>query len=379
MFPFGANSKSIVGLDIGSHSIKAVELRRAGKGWSPYRMGIKLLPPNVVSGGKIKDNDAMAQLLRDLWSEARFSCKRVSVGVGGPSVIIKKIQLPLMTELDLEDQISLEAEEHIPFDIEEVYLDFQILDQAAETMDVMLTACKRELVDSRLAPLIAAGLNPVVCDLDLFGVVNAFNMFCQPRQKKVSAKKVVFKKGSEKKGGESDSTAVVEVALLVNTGATNLSLAIIANGIPTFTRDHAFGGGRLLQEIMQNQEISLEEAELLVRQGQDSQKRPWVPAARELVVTPFLEQLGGLIRQSVEFYQNSHPNQRVSEVFVSGGSALLAETATNLTTFLNLPVQIVNPLTALGGKGVPDTAKTIRAEMLPEFLVAMGLALRGGG
>ncbi|MBF0428570.1 MAG: type IV pilus assembly protein PilM [Magnetococcales bacterium] len=363
MFPFDAHHPSIVGLDIGTASIKAVELRRAGKGWNLHRIGFKSLPPKAVTNGKIKDKEIVVQLLRDLWTEARFGSKRVAIAVGGPSVIIKRIQLPLMTELDLEDQISLEAEEHIPFDIEDVYLDFQILGRTGEQMDVLLSACKKELVDNRLEAPREAGLNPVLCDLDLFCVANAFESFCMPTAKKPQAKKTP----PPEKGEKGEATA------LINIGSAHLNVAIIANGMPDFTRDHAFGSERMVQEIMQNQGISFEAAELLIQQHKESQNSAWPPENRTPIVQSFLDQLGNLVKQSVEFYQTGHTNQAVSTIYLSGGCAILPEMVSTLNEFLNLPVRTANPLAGVHGK-IPTT---VPAETSPSFMVAMGLAVRG--
>ncbi|MBF0271441.1 MAG: type IV pilus assembly protein PilM [Magnetococcales bacterium] len=369
MIPFASFDKPVVGLDIGTTAIKAVELRHSGRQWSVHRVGWKPLPPKAVSGGKIKEKEVVVQTLRELWAESRFGCKRVAIGVGGPSVIIKRIPLALMSELDLEDQIALEAEEHIPFDIEEVYLDFQILERGPEQMDVMLTACKKELVDNRLEAPREAGLNPVLCDLDLFGMINAFGQFCPT----AAGAKGLSKAAKAKKTDQTAKTDKTEATALVNAGASHLSVAILANGVPEFIRDHAFGGERLLQELQQQNSLGTEEAERMIRLGQDAQNRPWSPTQRQPMVQAFLEQMAGLIRQSVDFHNAAHGNQRVGSVHVAGGCALLPELPTQLGELLNLPVQRVNPLSGLHG--------TIPAALRPDnatgFLVALGLALRG--
>ncbi|MBF0189858.1 MAG: type IV pilus assembly protein PilM [Magnetococcales bacterium] len=365
MIPFASFDKPVVGLDIGTTAIKAVELRRSGRQWSVHRVGWKPLPPKAVAGGKIKEKEIVVQTLRELWAECRFGCKRVAIGVGGPSVIIKRIPLALMSELDLEDQIALEAEEHIPFDIEEVYLDFQILERGAEQMDVMLTACKKELVDNRLEAPREAGLNPVLCDLDLFGMINAFGQFCPAAAGSHPPKTA--------KNHKSDPAAKIESTALVNAGASHLSVAILTHGVPEFIRDHAFGGERLLQELQQQNNLSAEEAEQMIRQGHDSQNRPWSPAQRQPMIQAFAEQMSGLIRQSVDFHNASHGNQKVGSVHVSGGCALLPELPARLGELLNLPVHKVNPVSGLHGT-VPAA---LRPDNATGFLVALGLALRG--
>ncbi|MBF0339711.1 MAG: type IV pilus assembly protein PilM [Magnetococcales bacterium] len=356
MFPFGGVSKPVVGLDIGATAIKAVELHRSGRRWSVHRVGWKPLPPKVVSGGKVKDKEAMVQALRELWSDARFGCKRVAIAVGGPAVIIKRIQVPLMSELDLEDQIALEAEEHIPFDIEEVYLDFQILERGAEQMEVLLTACKKEVVDNRMEAPREAGLEPVACDMDLFCLANAFDAFCRP--------------ALAAKGEKSDK---IPATTLINVGASHLSVAILVNGLPEFTREHAFGTERLLQELQQNQGRSYEDAERMIRLGRDSRDVPWPGEEREAALNSFLEQMAGLIRQTVDFHHAGHPNQRVGTVFVAGGCAAIPELPGTLQSVINLPVVRLDPLSGLAG----TTPAPLNSGNAPAFLVALGLALRG--
>ncbi|MBF0294117.1 MAG: type IV pilus assembly protein PilM [Magnetococcales bacterium] len=364
MFSLGAHHKPTVGLDIGTTSIKAVELRRSGSGWNLHRIGVKPLPPKSVVGGKIKDKATVTQAIRDLWSEARFSGKRAAISVGGASVIIKKIQLPTMTELDLEDQISTEAEEHIPFDIDEVYLDFQILSHGAESMDVLLSACKKEVVDNRLEAPREAGLDPVLCDLDIFCVANAVETLC------LSGKKTQ----PIKKPAKGEKLEPSPATMLVNAGHTHLNLAVTVNGWPDFTRDHTFGGDKMIQEIIQAHDLSAEEAEHMLIHGRDARDRPWPAASREVVVHAFLEQLSNLVKQSLDFFNAGHPAQKVGELYLSGGCAMLPEAIPFLNRMLNLPVRTANPFARMTGHA---GLRALGPERAPEFLVAAGLALRG--
>ncbi|MBF0212083.1 MAG: type IV pilus assembly protein PilM [Magnetococcales bacterium] len=370
MFPFGSLDKPIVGLDIGTSAIKAVELRGSGRKWSLHRIGWKALPPKAVTGGKVKDKEVVVQALRELWTEARIGCKRVAIGVGGQSVILKRIPLALMSEMDLEDQLALEAEEHIPFDIEEVYLDFQILERGAEQMEVLLAACKKELVDNRLEATREAGLNPVLCDLDLFSMANAYDIFSAVGDGQVKHKNT----------GKSKTTAAppekgekIPATALVNAGASHLSVAILVNGLPESTRDHAFGGERLLQELQQNASCSFEEADRMIRLGTDTQGRPWSAESRDPLVQAFLEQMGTLIRQSMDFHLAGHPNQQITSVQVGGGCAPLAELPDTLESLLNLPVRVITPWSGLHGSLPPQ----LDPKNAPGYLVALGLALRG--
>ena len=368
MLPFLSKYKAIVGLDIGTTSIRAVEIRPAGKGWRLHRWGHQPLPLDTIVDGKVKNSDTIVSALTSLFEKTGFSTKRVAISVGGPSVIIKNIQLPFMTELELEDQISMEAEEHIPFGIDDVNLDFQILKQDEENLNVLLTACKKESLDEYIKVVEEAGLIASVCDLDICCIVNAHDAFVSPGS--IGAVKKPKKK---KKGGkEPDANVEESVISLVNTGGSYLNVVILVGAVPTFTRDYAFGTKSLIQQIGQELEIPFEEAEQLLVGGETPEQKQVL----EEHMPPFEDQLLSTIRQSLDFYKTSNPNQPVTELNLSGPCAQIPGLEQRLSEQLAIPVKFSNPLNGLkAGRG--GGYRPLSKSLAPRFMVALGLALRG--
>ncbi len=284
---------------------------------------------------QIKQSAIVSQSIKDLLQETGIKTKRTAISLGGSAVITKKIQIAVMTELDLEDQIALEAEEYIPFDIEEVYLDFQIISQDKESMDVLLTACKKDLVNSHTDVVRQAGLDPRICDLDLFCLSNAYQHFIQAEE----------------------SGAVI----LVHVGAALLNIAIMnTHGNPGYIRDHAFGGRLLVSE----------ENWLADRSDRDKQHPELVNFQTE-IINPFLDQLHQQINQALHFYKTSNPDSSITGVWISGGCALLPGVVPFFVDKLGLPVRIADPFVKLKQTTHP------MAPLAPRFMVALGLALRG--
>ena len=388
----------IVGLDIGSSAIKVAEIRPSGKQWHLFRHGIKSLPPEAVMDGQIKQAEIVTQAIKDLLMETAITTKRVAISLGGPSVITKKIQLAVMTELDLEDQIVLEAEEYIPFDIEDVYLDFQIIGQDDKNMDVLLTACKKDLINSHAQVVRQAGLDPRICDLDLFCIANAYQAFIQQP----------FIPHAVVAGEDAQNGAVV----LVNIGSAFLNIAIIHHsGIPGYIRDYSLGGRQVIQDSQTRYDISVSEAEKLVLMAgnlaqslvpdsltqnnsvRDSQHLELVDFQTE-IVNPFLEKLLQQIQQAIHFHKTGNPDQAVTGIWISGGCALLPDIASFIGDKFGIPVQMADPflnllqtsnkrslgyggLFANKGEDVKTHIRQNLQAMAPRFMVALGLALRG--
>ncbi|MEO5376933.1 MAG: pilus assembly protein PilM [Magnetococcus sp. DMHC-6] len=349
--------KSIIGLDIGSNAIKAVELKPSGKKWQLHKYGIKSIPQEAIVNSQIKDMEGVARTIRELMAEAHFTSKQVAISVSGSAVIVKKIQVGAMSLLDLEDQIPLEAEEYIPFDIEEVHLDFQVLGQHDEQMDVLLTACKKDLINQRLEAVETAGLQAKICDLDLFCLANSFELILR-------------------------APSDIENAMaLVNIGASLTNITILIGSDPIFTRDHLFGANLLTKEIQQRYELSYSEAELLQSRAATNQKdnkenNPIPHDYQEEVVRPFFEQLGRQIGQSIDFYKANHPQKPVKAVLISGGGGLTPGLGDFLTEQLGIETRLANPF---DGIKLNDSVKKdpILTAMGPRFMIAVGLALRG--
>src|SRR6478752_2042079 len=242
---FGLNkSKSIVGLDIGSSAVKAVELRPNGKGFKVGAVAIEPVPPDSIVDGAIIDGGAVADAIKRIFQNKAFKTKDVAASLSGNAVIVKKISLPVMTESELAESIQWEAEQYIPFDIQDVNLDYQILDAGAGpdskgTMEVLLVAAKKEKIADYTGVISQAGRVPVVVDVDAFALQNAFEV---------------------NYGLEPDA-----VVVLLNAGASAININIITGDQSVFTRDISMGGNSYTEAVQKELNLPFESAEQIKR------------------------------------------------------------------------------------------------------------------
>ena len=349
MFSWLARPKGLVGLDIGTSSVKAVQLQRSRKRYRLVELGIAPLHPDTIVDGQIMDADAVTNAIRQIFAENKIGLKDVAVSVSGHSVIVKKIAVPQMKPDELREGIAWEAEQHIPYSIEDVNLDFQILgsgDNGKGEMDVLLVAVKKDIVNQYLAVISAAGLRAAVVDVDAFAVENAFEM--------------------------SERVRPDEVVALVNIGAAITTINVIRGGCSEFTRDSALAGNRYTESLQKGLGLSYEQAETLKMggtvQGHDvAEARP--------VFEMVNGELAGEIRRSFEFYRSSMQGGAIDRVVLSGGGSRLPDLPSYLSHALDLPVEIANPLreiTADPRKFDPEYLSFIA----PQMAVGVGLALR---
>ena len=235
-------SRSVVGLDIGSSAVKAVELKASGKGFRVAAYGSEPIPPDSIVDGAIIDSAAVAESIRRVFESKAFKTKEVAASLSGNAVIVKKISLPVMTATELDESIYWEAEQYIPFDIQDVNLDYQILDagggpDSKGTMEVLLVAAKKEKIADYTGVIAQAGRTPVVVDVDAFALQNAYEL---------------------NYGFEPDS-----VVVLLNAGASAININIIANAQSVFTRDISLGGNAYTEAVQRELNLPFESAELL--------------------------------------------------------------------------------------------------------------------
>ena len=349
MFSWLSPPKGLVGLDIGTSSVKAVQLQRSGKRCRLVALGIAPLHPDTIVDGLIMDADTVTNAIRQIFAENKIGLKDVAVSVSGHSVIVKKIAVPQMKPDELREGIAWEAEQHIPYSIEDVNLDFQILgsgDNGKEEMDVLLVAVKKDIVNQYLAVISAAGLRAAVVDVDAFAVENAFEMSEQVRPD--------------------------EVVALVNIGAAITTINVIRRGCSEFTRDSALAGNRYTESLQKGLGLSYEQAET-VKMGGTVQGHD-VAEARP-VFEMVNGELAGEIRRSCEFYRSSMQDDAIDRVVLSGGCARLPDLPSYLSHALELPVEIANPL-----REITADPKRFDPEYLafiaPQMAVGVGLALR---
>src|SRR3954454_10960726 len=234
-------SKSVVGLDIGSSAVKAVELKAAGKGFKVVAFAIEPVPPDSIVDGAIIDGAAVADAIRRIFENKAFKTKEVAASLSGNAVIVKKINLPVMTEAELAESIYWEAEQYIPFDIQDVNLDYQILatgtsEESAGTMDVLLVAAKKEKIADYTGVISQAGRSPVIVDVDAFALQNAYetNYGLEPEA----------------------------VVVLLNAGASAININILTGDQSLFTRDISIGGNAYTEAVQKELNLPFESAEL---------------------------------------------------------------------------------------------------------------------
>jgi type IV pilus assembly protein PilM len=346
-------AKSLVGLDIGSSAVKAVELKAAGKGYKVTAFGAESVPPDSIVDGAIIDGAAVADAIRRLFDGNKIQTKDVAASLSGNAVIVKKITLPVMTEGELAESIYWEAEQYIPFDIQDVNLDYQILDpgdaaNGKATMDVLLVAAKKEKIADYTGVIAQAGRTAVVVDVDAFALQNAFevNYGIQPDQ----------------------------VVVLLNAGASATNINILQGDQSVFTRDISAGGNAYTEALQKELNLPFDQADQLKRgQAVDGVT---VDDARP-VLRAVTENLMLEIQKTFDFFKASAASDRISRIVLSGGASRAEGFPEMLGERLQAPVESFDPF-----KRVAFDAKKFNAdpaEMAPTAAVAVGLALRRVG
>jgi type IV pilus assembly protein PilM len=349
-----AKSKLTVGLDIGSSSVKLVQLKEKRGGFVLEAFGSAPLPPEAIVDGALMNSAAIVAAIQEVVAQQKVKAKEVAIGVRGHSVIIKKIAMPRMSQEELDESIQWEAEQYIPFDVKDVNIDTQILTpegDAAGQMDVLLVAAKKDLINDYAAVCAEAGLTATVVDVDAFAVQNAYEA--------------------------NYDLGAGETVVLINVGAAVTNINVISRGITTFTRDVTMGGNAFTEEIQKQLNISYDEAEALKVGGQ-GETDAVVPQEVERVIQGVADQMGGEIQRSLDFYAATAADARIGRVYLSGGTARIPALFKVIEARAGVPVEILNPL-----KNIEiDNRKFDPATLLaaaPAAAVAVGLALRRAG
>ena len=355
-----AKGKLALGLDIGSTSVKMILLKEQRKrGQVSYALqsfGMKPLPPEAIVDGALMNSTAIVQALQELMSELKVKNKEVAIGVSGHSVIIKKIQMPRMSQEELEESIQWEAEQYIPFDVKDVNIDTQILDaggnDATGQMDVLLVAAKKDMINDYTTVVSESGLQPVVVDVDAFAVQNMFATNYDVPDK--------------------------ETVVLINAGASVVNINIISNGATVFTRDVTIGGNQFTEEIQKQLNVSYEEAEALKIGGTRGDSDAVVPQEVERVLQSVAEQVAGEIQRSLDFYAGTAVDATFTKVYLSGGTAKIPALFKTIESRVGVPVEILNPFRKIDVDNRKFDPSFIM-EVAPMAAVAVGLALRKPG
>ncbi|MDX8397891.1 MAG: type IV pilus assembly protein PilM [Mariprofundaceae bacterium] len=351
---FSGNNEGLVAIDISSTGVKLVELSHSHSGYEIKAMAHVPLPRDAIVESTVIDSMAVSQALLDVLEAAGTSTHKVAIAVSGNAVIIKNISMPTLTELELETQIEFEADQHVPYDIEDVYLDFQILGENVddkEQMDVVLVACKREIVDDYQLVLSEAGLEAKCVDCAVFALENA-------------AEAAGLMENDVVDSFEEDSTGAIA---LINIGANLMNINILQNGHMAFVRDQFYGGQNLTEEIQKEHNLSYQAAE-------DLKKGSFSDVSAEAVERFYIGLTSELVR-SLDFYAANHAENPVQKLYLMGGTALLPNIATEIEQRLGIDAEVVNPFNKIKvnpKKFDQDYLNSIG----PMLMVPIGLALR---
>jgi len=349
-----AKGKNAVGLDIGSSSIKVCQLKETKKGVALLSFGMIPLPPEAIVDGALMNSTAIVDAIRELFQSQKIKAKDVAISVSGHSVILKKINLPQMTEEELEESLKWEAEQYIPFDINDVNIDHYTLnrDNGQGQMDVLLVAAKKDMINDYTSVVAEAGLSPVVVDVDAFAIQNQFEL--------------------------NYGIPPGETVVLVNVGASVININVVSNSVSAFTRDISMGGNAYTDEIQKQLNVSYDEAEALKVGGGGAEADSVVPQEVERVMTQVSETLSNEIQRSLDFFAATSADAQISRIYLSGGTAKVPALARTLESKVGIPIEVMDPFKNIdvSGRGNFDPAhlKTIA----PLAAVSVGLALRKG-
>jgi len=345
--PFFSNEDLVVGIDIGSHAIKVCHLKRTDKAYAVVNLGSATLPEDAVDDGTLNDPETVGKIIGDLFKSLKIKKKKVGFSISGYSVIVKKVNLAVMSDEELEEHILAEAEQYIPFDIDDVYLDFQDLKTNkgdSERTDVMLVAAKKEIVDDYLEMLEDLNLKPVIVDVDGFALENTYE-YNYPKDENVA---------------------------LVDIGASKMNINIISRGISIVARDIVVGSRQLTEQIQATFDLEFEEAEALkLGHTPAEEKQEEIAEIFSSTCTQWVLE----IKKAIDLYQANHSDEPLSRLVLSGGGSKVSGLIEYLANETNLPVELFNPfgnMTVNSKKIDPDYLNSVG----PEMAIATGIAIR---
>jgi len=348
---FNPKARSLIGVDISSSSVKMVELASDGKsGYRVERYTIEVLPRDAVADGNIVNLEAAAEAVRRAWKKMATSTRQVAIALAASHVITKKIIVAAgQREEELEVQVESEANQYIPFALEEVNLDFQVVGPAPSSPDeieVLIAASRKEKVEDRVAVVESAGLKPVVVDVESYAVLSAFELI----EKQLPD------------GGKGQIIALVDV------GAGVMNLTVLRNGQQLYVREQAFGGNQLTQDIARLFGMTFEEAE-------SEKRRNNLPDNYEAdLLQPFVESMALEVSRALQFFFTSTQFNQVNHIVLAGGCAVLPGADEAVASRTQINTIIANPFADMVLSG-GVRAKNLLADA-SSLMAACGLALR---
>ncbi|HVR98909.1 MAG TPA: type IV pilus assembly protein PilM [Thermoanaerobaculia bacterium] len=350
---FSKSKKGVVGLDIGSSAIKLVELRERKPGeFHLQRLGIEPLSPEAIVDGSIMDSSLVVDAIHSLNDQTKVKNTSYATSLSGHSVIIKKIQLPAMPEEELAESIQWEAEQYIPFDINDVRLDYVTLadgEPGRDTMEVLLVAVKRDKVNDYVSVISQTGKTPALVDIDAFAVQNAYEVNYDLDSRKVVA--------------------------LINMGAGVTNINILSRGTTVFWRDISFGGNQFTEALQREFNLSFAQAESLKR-GESVDR--YTPAEARPVLDSVSTEMASEVRKTFDFFSATSSEGPVDELVLSGGCALTPNLLQVLRERFEVPTELMNPLRKIHFKESDFNGDWLRS-IAPMMAVAVGLGIRRVG
>ena len=341
-----SKQKSLVGLDIGSSSVKAVELKQTKQGFELVSFGLEPLAQDTVVDGAIMDAPAVAEKISAIFDAQGIKAKEVATSVSGHSVIVKRVPMPVMTEEELFDHVQAEASQHIPFDIADVNLSYQLLETVDSQMDVLLVAVKKDKILNHTNVLAQAGKTPVLVDIDAFALQNCFEVNYEPDPSQVVA--------------------------LLNVGASVMNINIVRGWTPLFTRDVSVGGNQYTDALQKELDLSFDDAEHLKmgagRAGvTEEQKASILRSVSDILI---LE-----IQKTFDFFRATAAGETIRRICMAGGTARVPGLLDLLREEFSVPVEEIYPFRKIVINPARHDESQLR-ELAPRLAIAVGLALR---
>lgn len=345
----GKKSKTLLGVDISSTAVKLLELSLSGGRYRIENYVIRQLPANAVVEKNISDIDAVGDVIRQAISILKPAFKEAAVAVAGSAVITKIIEMNAsLNDTEMENQIVVEADQYIPYPLSEVAIDFERQESAdnnSDFVDVLLAACRKENVESRVAALEAGGLIAKVVDIEAYAMERAFSLV-----------------GAQMAGADVSTVAILDI------GATVTTLHVLLNGKTIYTREQLFGGRQLLEDVQRRFGLSAIEAETAIKRGN-------LPDEYEQeILAPFKDAAVQQISRSLQFFFSSSQYNDVDYIVLAGGVAAVDGLSELVREQLSTPVLVANPFANLATG--PKVNKTMLNNDAPSLMIACGLAMR---
>ena len=347
--------RQLLGLDIGSSAIKLVQIKETKGTYSLQKFGMKPLEPEVIVDGTVMDEARVVAAIKELLQETNVKLKKVAISISGHSVIVKKISLPPMPDDELEGQVKLAAEQYIPFDINEVNIDFHILNPMEQSedgqpqMSVLLVAAKKDKINELTELVKGAGLEAVVMDVDAFAVENMY--------------------------GVNYAVNPEDITVLVNIGASVMNVNVVKGGTSMFTRDIPIGGNRYTEAVQREMGMSYEEAEA-AKKGERGGRVDGETIAN--VIEGVNAEVASEIARTIDYFKTTAADGAIDKILLCGGCALVTGLLQQLRVRMGVEVELADPFSQID-TSMSDVDPETLSDLAPMAAVGVGLALRTMG